>query len=67
MFRIDINEVENQCEIDIVYSIKFESNISIPLRTITKESLEKEIDMAKYRLLELVVKEAINEKGELNV
>jgi hypothetical protein len=67
MFKIDIQDNKSQCEINIVYSIKFESDISIPLRTLTKESLEKEIDMAKGRLLELVVKEAINEKGLLDV
>ena len=67
MFKVDIQDNESQCEINIIYSIKFESDISIPLRTLTKESLEKEIDMAKGRLLELVVKEAINEKGLLNV
>lgn len=40
--------------------------MSIPLSTITKEVLENEIKMTKSRLLELVVKEAINEKKELD-
>lgn len=66
MFKINITENKRQCEIDIRYFLEIESNISIPLSTITKEVLENEIKMTKARLLELVVKEAINEKKELD-
>jgi len=69
MFKIDIQESTNgrNCDINIRYFIELESEMSIPMNGMSKESLEKEISMTKKRLLELVVKEVVNERGELDV
>lgn len=68
MFSIDINESDDgrHCDILVEYSLELSSEARIPLNGISKESLEKEIDVIKNMLLQLVVKEAINEKGYID-
>ena len=57
MISIDIKDTDNQCEVTVSYKVNIEEQLSLPLRTLTEESLTGEIDVMIKEVLLLVAKD----------
>lgn len=57
MISINIDDTDDQCEVTVSYKVNIEEQLSLPLRTLTEESLNGEIDVMIREVLLIVAKD----------